>query len=188
MIETLLFLILIIFIIIFVFININEVRYVESFNKNKYLVRNLPDKQDASNMIEEIRLRLKKLVDYLKIIDDKFMNKYKKTIIKKFPYIIYRESSSRNKYTSYSVNKGEQIVFCLRSKKDNSLHDINEIMYVAIHELAHVGCPEIGHTPLFIKINKKLLKYSVKLGIYKYINYNIKPKKYCGIVIDNTLL
>ena len=55
--------------------------------------------------------------------------------------------------TSKKINKGEEIVFCLRSIPDNKLHNINELMYVAIHEIAHVGCPEIGHTSLFKKIN-----------------------------------
>ena len=58
--------------------------------------------------------------------------------------IIFRESTDDSKFTSYSINKGEEIVFCLRCKKTNQLHNINELMYVAIHEISHVACPEIG--------------------------------------------
>ena len=41
------------------------------------------------------------------------------------------ESTKDNKYTSYSVNKGEKIVFCLRSRDEkNKLVDINIMMFV----------------------------------------------------------
>ena len=86
------------------------------------------------------------------------------------------------------MNKGEEIVFCLRSKNDNKLHDINELMYVAIHEIAHVGCPEIGHTPLFLKINKILLKQAVECNVYVYKNYSLYPEDYCGIKLSTTIL
>ena len=59
------------------------------------------------------------------------------------------ETPADEKNTSYTINKGEKIVICLRSKFLNEIHDINTIMYVVIHELAHVACPEFGHTPLF---------------------------------------
>ena len=40
------------------------------------------------------------------------------------------ESSSTDKYTSYSVNKGEQIVFCIRSKNGKEeIHNENTIMF-----------------------------------------------------------
>ena len=60
------------------------------------------------------------------------------------------ESSPGNKYTSYSINKGDKIVFCLRSKDgSNKLEDINTMMFVAIHELAHLMTKSIGHTTEF---------------------------------------
>ena len=64
---------------------------------------------------------------------------------------------------------------------------MNTLMYVVIHELAHVGCPEYGHTPLFRKIFKFLLKQSVKIGIYTPVNYILNPQNYCGMVINEYL-
>ena len=73
------------------------------------------------------------------------------------------ENSNSSEYTSYSVNKGEEIVFCLKSRKDPyNLHDINLMMYVAIHELAHIGCHEIGHTDLFKKIFAFYLEVAIE--------------------------
>src|SRR5438445_471854 len=80
-------------------------------------------------------------------------NIYIEQLKERMSNVIISESSENNGYTSYSINKGEQIVFCLRSKKDNNhLHDLNLLMYVALHEMAHVACPEIGHTDLFKEI------------------------------------
>ena len=42
-----------------------------------------------------------------------------------------------NKYTSYSINKGEKTVYCLRSRDDTKLVELNTMMFVALHELAH---------------------------------------------------
>ena len=63
--------------------------------------------------------------------------------------MIESEPDPTNDFTSYSLNKGEKIVFCLRSEETKQLHDINIIMFVAIHELAHVMSVTIGHNEEF---------------------------------------
>lgn len=98
------------------------------------------------------------------------------------------ETPQDEKYTSYTINKGEKIVFCLRSKLLDNIHDTNTLMYVVIHEMAHVGCPEYGHTPLFKKIFKFLLQQSIVIGIYKPVDYRINPQNYCGMTINEYLL
>ena len=188
-------LIIIFFFIIFTFfcIHNNEVQYVESFiDKNQYLVRNLEDKDKAANMLADIKKRLLNILSYIednksKDTDCIFIKQYCYNKIKKLNKTIIRESSQNSVYTSYSVNKGEELVFCLRSKQ-NTLHDINEIMYVAIHELAHIICPEIGHTQLFYKINRILLKYAIELNLYNYKNYSLYPEDYCGIKLSTNIL
>lgn len=197
MIETIFIIFLLCFIFIFKYLYYNEVCYVETFDKNSYLVRNLPDKKDAANMLANIRNQLLNFIDYLvdlvekKLTDDSDLldnYKYIKMIQKRLPYSIIKESSANSEYTSYSVNKGEELVFCLRSKKTNKIHDINELMYVAIHEIAHIGCPEIGHTQLFKKINTFLLEQSLKKGLYKYSNYRETQPEYCGITLTSNIL
>ena len=44
------------------------------------------------------------------------------------------EATKNNKYTSYSINKGEKIVFCLRSRDEtNKLVDLNIMMFVGFY-------------------------------------------------------
>jgi len=194
--ETILIIMFLSIVFVFIFIHSTEVSFQESFTGEQYLVRNLEDKDKAADMLSEIKTRLKKLVDYVDKRCDKninserakFISPYNKTIKNKFNFILFRESTDSSKFTSYSINKGEEIVFCLRSIPDNKLHDINELMYVAIHEIAHVGCPEIGHTPLFKKINLELLKYAMDCDVYRYKNYNSMPEQYCGIQLANNIL
>ena len=201
MIETIFIIFLLCFIFIFKYLYYNEVCYIESFDKNTYLVRNLPDKKDAAKMLANIRTKLLNFIDDLiddaekenldeKNQDNELINNYQyiKMIQKRLPKSIIKESSANSEYTSYSVNKGEELVFCLRSKVTNKLHNINDIMYVAVHEIAHIGCPEIGHTPLFKKINKFLLERALNKGLYKFENYRKTQKEYCGITLTSNIL
>jgi len=145
------------------------------------------------NTLYKLRQKIKQLIEYIEknSENDKEYVIYKKNInlIKnKIDKVIIKETPKNSNYTSYSVNKGEELYLCIRSKNTNKIHDINDLLYVAIHEIAHIGCPEIGHTDLFFKINLYLLKKAVEFNLYKYDNYNNKPREYCGINLNNTLL
>jgi len=171
----------------------SDVTYVKHKNV-EYLVRNLPDKEEAALLLSRIRERLTQLVEHCsKKIDDKensdTLNESFKRLKKNFRPDNITESSPGNKYTSYSINKGDKIVFCLRSKTgDNKLVDLNTMMFVAIHELAHLMTKSIGHTTEFWDNMRYLLKEGIKLKLYKKQDYNAKPEKYCGTTITDTPL
>ena len=57
---------------------------------------------------------------------------------------------------SYTINK-KRIHLCLKDETGN-YYDKNMLIYVLLHELAHVRCPEIGHTEKFHTIFRELLK------------------------------
>ena len=61
-------------------------------------------------------------------------------------------------------------------------------MYVAIHELAHIACPEIGHGALFQEIFRFLAQEAIKLKLYKYKDYYKEPVEYCGMILSTTVL
>ena len=79
---------------------------------------------------------------------------------------------------AYTDNKSE-ITLCLADPKTNKEYDSNTIMYVALHELAHVISKEIGHGEEFRQNFSKLLLEGEKLGFYD----PSKPMTttYCGM-------
>ena len=171
----------------------SDVTYVKT-NNVEFLVRNLPDKEEAALLLSKIRERLKKLVEHVhKDVDNKNNDKTHRESLKRlkknFRPNNITESSPGNKYTSYSINKGEKIVFCLRSKSgDNKLVELNTMMFVAIHELAHLMTKSIGHTAEFWDNMRFLLREGIKIGVYKKQNFNEKPVEYCGTKITDTPL
>lgn len=168
----------------------NLIKTKSQVDNYDYWVRNLPDKNKAANTLAKIKQNIYKLVDYLKKNQEAFPKnmQYIKNLVSRTKDIVIMETGADEKYTSYTVNKGERIVFCLRFKVINTIHDINTLMYVVIHELAHIGCPEYGHTPLFKEIFKFLLIESSKIGIYTPIDYRKNPQNYCGMEINEYLL
>lgn len=65
---------------------------------------------------------------------------------------------------SYTINK-KKIYMCLRDESGD-YYDDNMLIFVALHELAHVMCDEIGHTEKFQVIFQDLLARATQQGIY----------------------
>lgn len=96
------------------------------------------------------------------------------------------ETLPTSEYTAYSENKGEKIAFCLNKRKNGTqLIDMNTLMFVAIHELAHVATKSVGHTDEFWSNFKFLLQESKEIGIYNPVDYKSKPQEYCGMMITD---
>jgi len=147
----------------------------------------MPDKQEAANLLSTIRMKLDKICETMKekYPDDDSVNR----MVEKFNPDNITEAGKNNKYTSYSVNKGEKIVFCIRQKTDKEeLVDENTITFVAIHELAHIMTKSVGHTEEFWSNFKRLLKVAVSIGVYQRANYTNNPQDYCGIKVTDSPL
>ena len=151
-----------------------------------YLVNNLPDKQNAANTLAIIRSKLITLVSKLSKsfqYSDGLMEKLVNVIFMENPILIPDKSM-----TSYSVNKGEKIILCLRDVTTMKIHDLNLLIYVGIHELGHVACPEYGHTPLWESIFADLLREAIRERIYIDENYTMNPQNYCGLIVDERII
>jgi hypothetical protein len=167
---------------------VNDVKFVKSNIDNKeYLVRTASDSDKAADMLSSIRTKLTNVVSSLH-------KKYPKDprvirVKERFNPHKISESSPGSQYTSYSVNKGERIVFCLRTKDTKQeLHDINTMTFVALHELAHLMTESIGHTVEFWDNFRFILKNSIKDGHYSYQDFKSKPVRYCGTDITDSPL
>ncbi len=116
---------------------------------------------------------------------DRLKNNTKSTIFTE--NLAFRDESGKL-LTSYTLDKGKQISLCIRDQKTGDALNQNVIFYVVIHELAHVACPEEGHTTLFKKIYRFLLTIAKQNNFYQFHDYESAPVNYCGHVIDENIL
>lgn len=65
---------------------------------------------------------------------------------------------------SYTINK-HKIYLCLKDAK-GKYYNKNMLIFVLLHELAHVRCDEIGHTKKFHNIFEDMLKEAEINGLY----------------------
>jgi hypothetical protein len=158
---------------------------IRASNGIEYLVRNLSDKNEAANKLGSISDSLKNLVNSLNENDDS-KGEYIKNLKESFNPEYITENIPGSIYVAYSVNKGEELSLCIRDKGSEKFIDDNTIIFVAIHELAHIMTPETGHTPLFWDNMKFLLEQASSQGIYMPIDYSQSPVEYCGMDINST--
>lgn len=80
--------------------------------------------------------------------------------------------------SAYTEDKAV-ITMCLKDPDTGKYYDINTLMYVALHELAHVVTTSQGHGDEFKRNFAILLNQAAKEGIY---DPNIPiPPTYCGV-------
>lgn len=168
----------------------SDLVYVQSpVDKRKYLVRDMHDKIQAANLLANLRQRLILLNTNL---EKHYPNDSRvATVISRFnPDAISEISAHANpKYTSYSVGKGKEIIFCLRSRdKKQELISEKTLTFVAIHELAHVMTISVGHTEEFWENMRFLLANAIEWKLYIPVNYSKKPQPYCGLQITSSPL
>jgi hypothetical protein len=189
--ESILISIIIIFFYILYIIKKNRLTLVET-NNSKFMVYNDENKLESAKLLDILVDRMYKLRNYL-INNKKKYEEYEEYInlleknLNTERTTIYENIPDSN-LTSYTINKGEELGFCLKSKITGKFHDINLLMYVAIHEMAHIACPEIGHDELFKKIFMFLTIEAINMGLYKKTDYESNNVEYCGMILSSSIV
>ena len=160
---------------------------VSTVDGDKYCVRERTNLQEASDLLANITVKMKKLVEF---VDKKYPDKPNiRRLVKKFNQNkIIVETLPSSEYTAYSENKGKKIAFCLNKEKhnNNNLIDENTLMFVAIHEMSHIATESIGHNKEFWDNFKFLLKEAKEAGIYNIVDYSSHNEEYCGMTITDS--
>ena len=159
---------------------------VSTVDGNKYCVRERNNITKASDLLAKTTEKLRYIVNSL---GQKYPNRENvKRLVKNFNPTTIKETLPTSEYTAYSENKGEKLAFCLNKNKNNNdnLIDSNTLLFVAIHEIAHVMSESVGHTDEFWQNFKFLLEHAVELKIYTPVDYKKEPENYCGMdITDN---
>jgi predicted Zn-dependent protease with MMP-like domain len=163
--------------------------YVMATDGNEYRVQINDDNIKTAELLSKAVSKVKILIDHLKKHNNDDIRT--QTLINRFDAENITENNkneANNGVTSYTVNKGEKIVVCLRQKNGN-LVDLNTLMYVIIHEMAHIcDLTSIQHDKKFWDNFEWLLKEAINIGIYRYENYEENEKPYCGIDITSNVI
>tara|TARA_B110000914_G_C15513774_1_gene472236 strand:- start:1323 stop:1925 length:603 start_codon:yes stop_codon:yes gene_type:complete len=174
---------------------LSRTTYVQStIDKRYYKVLNVPSRQKAADILAVLRENIEKLVTHIKLkyLKNHTISEEETTNLKdifkrldKLDLDEIQENELNSDHTAYSVNKGERLHFCVRSNKtgghiqDNS----NLLMYVALHEMAHVITLSRGHTKEFWKNHQLLLKEAIESKVYNPIDFSKNTILYCGQII-----
>ena len=154
-----------------------------------YDIQNLPDKEEAVKRMASICAKLQKLKEHYASDQALSADPPVGRFLARYKPDVFIENDMSSKDTSYSENKGEKIVVCLRDKTKPPAYpliDENTVMFVMLHEMAHLMTETIGHTQEFWSNFKRILHDAVKLGIYTQVNYSQNPVPYCGMQITDS--
>lgn len=156
-------------------------------DQREYLVQPGPDQQSAADLLANVRNNLENMRDHLvqQFSDDERARR----LAELFQPDSIVEAGPDSKTTSYTINKGEKMVLCLRSRDGtNALEDLNTLTFVALHELSHILTSSVGHTDEFWNNFEWVLKEAVKIGVWQYQDFSKDPVQYCGVDITSSPL
>ena len=158
---------------------------VSSVDGNKYCVREREKVQEAADMLAKITVKCKALVDFTNEHHGDKENV--KRLVGGYNPQRVMETLPTSEFTAFSENKGEKLAFCLNKQREGVSNMIDEhtLMFVAIHELAHVATKSIGHKTEFWDNFKFLLENAKEAGIHVPTDYKTTPAEYCGMNIKD---
>lgn len=163
-----------------------EMRHSPLTGKSYGIHDHLPDHHKTANIMGRLDQFIERLTGYVQKADPadprtiRLLERLVDTRIEEAPW--------EHGTSSYTLNKGELIAFCVRDKEDKDFHDHNTLMFVVIHELAHVASISKGHNQEFMDNFQWLLKHARASGLYQPVDYSKKPITYCGVRVTNNPL
>ena len=150
-----------------------------------YIVRDLPNSQEAANKLANLKKDILKFVDHMRKSNSE--DSGVKRMLNNLRLNSLIECDPHHKYKSYSVNKGEELAICLRHTSEGyPFNENNSIMFTTGHELAHVMNKTVGHDTTFWEFMKFNLEEMEKIGLYQPVDYAKSPVQYCGMSINHT--
>jgi hypothetical protein len=163
-----------------------------------FVLEEFNDKAEAAKRLAELNKRVLLFLTHMK---DKYgVNKYDgstnglnpiltgiatRILTNYNPEVIMETDPKTSSDTSYTIDKGRKLFICMRSKTPPyKIHDIDDLFFVVLHEIGHMGSTTYGHNAEFWQTFKFLLHEAVESGLYTPKHYRQNPIKYCGLAVD----
>jgi hypothetical protein len=176
-------------------INENLISNNNTKHNTNYNTKHNTKHNTEHNLLIIANNRIQKLIDYINNkYSEIYLNSLKnkviiQKIIKKINLYDYNTlyeyfPEYYNHNTSININKGKSIHLCLREYDTYKLHDINDIIFVLLHEISHSLDENLGHTKSFWSIFNWLLQNAIECNIYKLVDYKKNSIVYCSTLIN----
>ena len=192
---------LIIIVIYFYFSNRKEFVKVKSNHDGMYynVLEDYKNKQDTADTMAKVNTKMLQFLAHLKekyhvnmidppppqILANERARQTAVRIVRNYDFEKLFETHPTGKNgTSYTIEKGQELHMCVRGKDDLKLHDEHDIMFVALHELAHIGNPTWGHKKDYWEVFKFVLGEAKEAGVHDPRDYRNDPIVYCGLTVD----
>lgn len=182
--TTWIFLIMVLSGVVYFFIKRQRMIWVCSKRTGKwYYVKNIDGKQEVADLLAMLELRLHVFVKKASAMvpdDVRLIN-----IRHRWSGTIYEVENGKE--AAYSLGKNA-LHLCVREKNGSLTTNINALMFVLLHELAHIATDDIGHTPTFWKNMTWVLHLAHKTEIYDADDHSPNTTTVCGQALGESPL
>ena len=149
----------------------------------RYMVRNTKNKDETAAALARVNDKVIAYISRLYNEADEDKKAMATRIKMRYNPDALSESKIDKNYTSFTVNKGEHISLCLRTRDTkDEIYDDNLIFYVTLHELGHIASVTEDHSPEFYENFRYLLKKASEWNMWTRVT---KPFDYCGINVKS---
>ncbi len=162
----------------------------EESGGKKYKVQcGYKEAETAANLLAKLNITALDLISHMnkkygdKDTDAGFLTN---NLVKKYrgyTRLVETDPNNSQNDTAYTLDKGYLVSMCLRyskSKEDGKFHNYNTLVFVLIHELAHISSDVTQHPDRYWDVFKFLLNEAYAAGLYNPINYHYYPESnYC---------
>lgn len=156
--------------------------YVTAFDGNRYYVRDTERKQETADTLARLNLKVLSLLETLQSQTNQSNPHFLTRLVTKYNPQRLSEGKVDKRYSSYTVDKGKEVVLCMRTRDANdTIYSDNTLFFVVLHELAHVGSLGQHHDTEWKENFKWLCDQAAHLG---FLDRNFKNLEYCGLHID----
>lgn len=161
--------------------NLDDRTHVEAFDGRMYHVRNIPSKKETADSLARLNARFTQVMKQASQMtqSNPDLSAAMRRLQERYDPSRLSEAIVEPSLTSYTVDKGEEVALCMRTRDaSEALYDDNLMMTVLCHEGAHIMSISIDHTPEFMGNFRFLLDVASSLGMYQPSN---TPVNYCGL-------
>lgn len=184
MLNTWIFLSMVLFGVVYFLVRRQRMTWVCSKRTGKwYFVKNVEQKQDVADLLAMLELRLHVFIEKASDLapeDVRLLN-----IRQRWSGTLCEVENGKE--AAYSLGKNA-LHLCVREQNGSLTSNINALMFILFHELAHIATDDIGHTPTFWKNMTWVLELAHKTETYDADDHSPETTTVCGQALGESPL